>query len=83
MNEIEFMIGDMLNDEKRRIIYIPLVDLSKITDPELLIISQVAMENKEFTFLDLFKRFGKDVAVKAMDLANKAAIMKLTQQGKL
>jgi len=82
MNEIEFMLGDMLNDEKRRVIYLPLVDLTKISDPDLVIIAQVLLEEKPFDYFDLYKRFGKEITSKAMDLANQAEISKQKRKDK-
>jgi hypothetical protein len=80
MNDIEFMLGDMLNDEKRRILYIPLIDLTSITDPDILTIAQSLIQDKEFSFFDFYQAYGKDVTCKAMELANKAIQNKLSRK---
>ena len=82
MNDLEYAIGNMINDECYRIHRKEFIDRDDIHDEDLRIIVD-CLQQPEFSMIDILKKGGKDIVVKAMDLANRAAKIKLTNEGKL
>lgn len=75
------MIAEMLNDEKKRLQYKEFLDLTFITDPDILKIVKLLMED-EFKLQDIYDQYGKELLVKAMAISNSAIKLRITTTGK-
>lgn len=82
MTNLEYMIGNMINDEDYRLKNNQSSDLNDLYEESLRIIVE-CLKQPEFSMMDILKKGGKEFVVKAMDLANCAAKIKLTNEGKL
>jgi hypothetical protein len=81
MNDLEYAIGNMINDENYRKKMKDLIEYHQMPDDLKIIFN--CLQQEEFSMIDILKKGGKDIVVKAMDLANRAAKIKLTNEGKL
>ena len=81
MNEIEYIIGNMINDEDYRNKMRDIFE-EELHHEDLKVIVE-CLKQPEFSMMDILKKGDKDIVVKAMDLANRAAKIKLTNEGKL
>ena len=83
MNNHDYLIGDLLNenDDKIRIAKASLINEKFIYDPILLEIVKELKKDK-FSFLDLAKNCGIDVAVRAVVLSNTTQKHKIKMEQK-
>lgn len=82
MNNHEYTIGLLLNDEEMRIKKKDTFNTNHIFDKDLIIIIK-SLQEDEFSFHKLLMSHGKKIALLAIELANKAIKIKLMNEKKL
>jgi|WetSurMetagenome_2_1015567.scaffolds.fasta_scaffold1631180_2 hypothetical protein len=82
MNNQEFTIGQMINNEEFRVKICNFLDPDSFHDPDLVVLAK-ELKNSEFSFSNILKKYGIELTLRSMEISKNSLKIELKNKGKL